>query len=110
MGHLLQSKSERLTIFFLTSAIETLPVQAISERDLPICPPNAVCSVLHNRYWMSPIVKRLCRCLRRIECPWEWTDYPDNNTMHLDNRSQLKARKFDDPIIISFKYQMSSKC
>ncbi|KAK3909586.1 Kappa-scoloptoxin(11)-Ssd1b [Frankliniella fusca] len=63
---------------------------AVSERDLPICPENAVCSVLHNRFWMKLIVRRLCRCLKRIECPWEWTDHPDNNTIHLDSRSQLK--------------------
>lgn len=66
------------------------PGPAVSERDLPICPPNAVCSVLHNRFWRKTIVKRLCRCLRRIECPWVWTDNPDNNTIHLDSRSQLK--------------------
>ncbi|XP_034250771.1 uncharacterized protein LOC117651113 [Thrips palmi] len=65
------------------------PGPAISERDLPICTSYAVCSVLHKRFWMSPIVQRLCRCLR-VECPYEWSDYPENKTMHLDNRSQLK--------------------
>lgn len=65
------------------------PGPAISERDLPICTHFTVCSVLRKRYWMKPIVQRLCRCSRG-ECATEWTDYPENRTMHLDNRSQLK--------------------
>ncbi|CAB3384441.1 Hypothetical predicted protein [Cloeon dipterum] len=71
----------------------TYPGSARSERDLPLCPNNAVCSVLHRRFWgAQPLLERFCRCPGRLECPSTWTtdSMKDNQSMQLNNRSQLK--------------------
>jgi len=68
--------------------------QARSERDLPYCKSSSVCSVLHRRFWgASPLLERFCRCPGRLECPYLWSQdtLKDNQSMQLNNRSQLKV-------------------
>lgn len=65
-------------------------IKAKSERDLGICEQYNVCNIVHRRFWFPNQIERLCKCPNREECPWKWsTDI--NQTMPLDNRSQLKV-------------------
>ncbi|KAK6630756.1 hypothetical protein RUM44_002925 [Polyplax serrata] len=66
------------------------PTGTQSERDLFICPENSACNIIHKRFWLPPLVERMCRCPQRHECKWLWTEEANNYTMMLDNRSQIK--------------------
>ncbi|XP_059470688.1 U-scoloptoxin(11)-Sm2a-like [Neocloeon triangulifer] len=83
-----------LAVTFASTPVQlSYPGSARSERDLPLCAANAVCSVLHRRFWgAQPLLERFCRCPGRLECPSAWTMDPlrDNQSMQLNNRSQLK--------------------
>jgi len=68
------------------------PGQALSERDLGICEQYSVCNIVHLRFWFPNQVERLCKCPNRGECPWKWNS-DNNQTMPLNNRSQLKFCK-----------------
>lgn len=74
-----------------TRITDYITLQIRSEKNLPICDETSVCSVLHKRYWLPPIADRLCRCVNNDECPWRWATEPDNYTMMLNNRAQLKV-------------------
>jgi len=65
-----------------------------TKRDLSICrpnQPNMACSVVHQRFWFSPLVIHFCRC-PLSDCPWEWQDN-DDHTMYINPRAQLKFCK-----------------
>lgn len=64
--------------------------KAKSERDLGICEQYNVCNIVHRRFWFPNQIERLCKCPNREECPWKWST-DTNQTMPLDNRSQLKV-------------------
>ncbi|XP_047110849.1 uncharacterized protein LOC124787909 isoform X2 [Schistocerca piceifrons] len=64
-----------------------------SERSLPICELNVACNIVHKRFWFPIKVERLCRCHNTFQCSQQWSQTPDNYTMMLSNRSQLKAKK-----------------
>ncbi|XP_044733527.1 uncharacterized protein LOC123296130 [Chrysoperla carnea] len=59
-----------------------------SEKFLPVCEKNAVCSIAHNRFWLIPLITRFCQCPSGFDCPWQIEN--DNFTMSLNNRSTLK--------------------
>ncbi|XP_049862515.1 U-scoloptoxin(11)-Sm2a-like [Schistocerca gregaria] len=61
-----------------------------SERSLPICELNVACNIVHKRFWFPIKVERLCRCHNTFQCSQQWSQIPDNYTMMLSNRSQLK--------------------
>ncbi|XP_054288282.1 uncharacterized protein LOC129003953 [Macrosteles quadrilineatus] len=58
--------------------------------ELPECGTHSVCGVMRLRFWQSPTIYRLCRCVQGDECPWRWGNSTDQYSMPLDNRSQLK--------------------
>ncbi|XP_012240454.1 kappa-scoloptoxin(11)-Ssd1b-like [Bombus impatiens] len=60
------------------------------ESDLHECVINAVCSVTHNRFWVSSLTERLCRCSNGKECPWQWTKELGNSSISLNNKSHMK--------------------
>ncbi|XP_032677785.1 kappa-scoloptoxin(11)-Ssd1b-like [Odontomachus brunneus] len=60
------------------------------ESDLHLCESHEVCNVVHNRFWMSGLTERLCRCTDGRECPWQWTKTLDSSSAILNNRSVLK--------------------
>jgi len=65
------------------------PNGILNDRDLPFCVDNMACNLVHQRFWFSPLVMRLCRCLDKSECPWEWLD-KDEHQMYINPRAQLK--------------------
>ncbi|CAM1304045.1 Uncharacterised protein g3665 [Pycnogonum litorale] len=50
---------------------------------------KTVCNIVHKRFWLSPMVVRMCNCPDNSECPFEWVDN-DEHTIYLNNRAQLK--------------------
>lgn len=63
---------------------------ATSERNLPDCETQTTaCSIVYHRFWLSNMVVRLCKCLDRSECPFNWA-MNDKYTMNFNNRAQLK--------------------
>ncbi|XP_075225338.1 U-scoloptoxin(11)-Ssd2a-like [Lycorma delicatula] len=64
--------------------------QTVNDEILPTCSPNAVCSVIHKRFWSTPIVRTFCKCKGAEDCIQRWHHHPDSKTMQLDSRSQLK--------------------
>lgn len=64
--------------------------EATSERSLPVCNnPRTACNIIHKRFWMTPLVKRLCKCPDFTECPQEWSQDADHTVM-LNSRAQMK--------------------
>ncbi|XP_054719765.1 U-scoloptoxin(11)-Sm7a-like [Uloborus diversus] len=64
---------------------------ATSERNLRLCVgPREACNVVRQRFWLSPIVHRLCKCPDLTECPAEWTHFPNKRTVAINARAQLK--------------------
>ncbi|XP_023219231.1 uncharacterized protein LOC111621357 [Centruroides sculpturatus] len=60
-----------------------------SEKNLPLCEKQTTaCNIVYNRFWLSTMVVKLCKCLDLSECPSNWDD--DQYTMHFNNRAQLK--------------------
>ncbi|XP_035211185.1 U-scoloptoxin(11)-Sa2a-like isoform X2 [Stegodyphus dumicola] len=65
--------------------------EATSERNLPLCTgPREACNIVRLRFWLSPIVYRLCKCPDLTDCPMEWMDTNDKRTISLNVRAQLK--------------------
>ncbi|KAL0270835.1 UNVERIFIED_CONTAM: hypothetical protein PYX00_008116 [Menopon gallinae] len=77
------------TAIRINKVIVSYPSGVISERDLNVCELRSACNIIHKRFWLPPMVERLCRCPHRNECPWTWSD-ADNQTVYLNNRSQMK--------------------
>lgn len=60
------------------------------ERELPRCASsNSACSIVHHRYWQSPLEIRLCRCPHRDACPPGFRADP-STTVNITRRTQLK--------------------
>ncbi|XP_076634665.1 uncharacterized protein LOC143348392 [Colletes latitarsis] len=43
-------------------------LQKYGESDLHECEINEACNVIHNRFWVSSLTERLCRCSNGKEC------------------------------------------
>ncbi|XP_078040353.1 U-scoloptoxin(11)-Sm7a-like [Augochlora pura] len=65
------------------------------ESDLHHCAINEACNVIHNRFWMSSLTERLCRCPNGKECPWQWNFQLGNSSQLLNNKSRME---FCNPI------------
>ncbi|KAG8189923.1 hypothetical protein JTE90_009066 [Oedothorax gibbosus] len=62
---------------------------ATSERNLPLCSgPRESCNVIRRRFWLSPLVHRLCKCPDLTDCRTEWSQ--DKRTIAFNARAQLK--------------------
>lgn len=59
------------------------------ESDLHKCGVFEACNIVHNRFWSSNLIERLCLCANRKECPWQWSQV-ENSSMILNNRSVMK--------------------
>lgn len=71
-----------------------LSKQVEGESDLHHCKPYEVCNVVHDRFWVSGLTERLCRCPDGQKCPWQWTKIIDNSSLSLNNKSILKVQKY----------------
>ncbi|XP_077543078.1 uncharacterized protein LOC144155482 isoform X2 [Haemaphysalis longicornis] len=61
------------------------------ERELPACASEqSACSLVHRRYWQSPLEIRLCRCPRKEPCPEGFEGTPNGTAVNLTARTQLK--------------------
>ncbi|XP_076685069.1 kappa-scoloptoxin(11)-Ssd1b-like [Andrena cerasifolii] len=60
------------------------------ESDLHECKINEACNVIHNRFWVSSLTERLCRCPKGKECPWQWTKELRNSSLPLNNKSHME--------------------
>ncbi|XP_076281662.1 U-scoloptoxin(11)-Sm7a-like isoform X2 [Lasioglossum baleicum] len=60
------------------------------ESDLHYCATNEACSVIHDRFWMSSLTERLCRCPNGKECPWQWNVQLGNSSQLLNNKSRME--------------------
>ncbi|XP_076174818.1 uncharacterized protein LOC143150430 [Ptiloglossa arizonensis] len=60
------------------------------ESDLHECGINEACNVIHNRFWVSSLTERLCRCPSGKECPWQWMKQLGNWSLSLNNRSYME--------------------
>ncbi|CAL7943194.1 unnamed protein product [Xylocopa violacea] len=60
------------------------------ESDLHECQTNEVCNVIHDRFWVSSLTERLCRCSNGKECPWQWTRELGSSSVSLNNKSHME--------------------
>ncbi|XP_053980345.1 U-scoloptoxin(11)-Sm2a-like isoform X2 [Hylaeus volcanicus] len=60
------------------------------ESDIHECEINEVCNVIHNRFWVSSLTERLCRCPNGKECPWQWKEQLGNWSLSLNNKSHME--------------------
>nr|XP_031843842.1 U-scoloptoxin(11)-Sm6a-like isoform X2 [Nomia melanderi] len=60
------------------------------ESDLHYCAINEACNAIHDRFWMSSLTERLCRCPNGKECPWQWNVQLGNSSQSLNNRSRME--------------------
>lgn len=61
------------------------------ERELPACASaRSVCSLVHRRYWLSPLEIRLCRCPHKEPCPGGFETAPSAWAVNITSRTQLK--------------------
>ncbi|XP_076247398.1 uncharacterized protein LOC143187204 [Calliopsis andreniformis] len=60
------------------------------ESDLHECEINEACNVIHNRFWVSSLTERLCRCPNGKECPWQWTKELRSSSQLLNNKSRME--------------------
>ncbi|XP_075530410.1 uncharacterized protein LOC142563689 isoform X2 [Dermacentor variabilis] len=61
------------------------------ERELPLCTSErSACSLVHRRYWQSPLEIRLCRCPRKEPCPEGFDRATDGLAFNVTARTQLK--------------------
>ncbi|KAM7283230.1 uncharacterized protein ISCGN_000361 [Ixodes scapularis] len=61
------------------------------ERELPACASaRSVCSLVHRRYWLSPLEIRLCRCPHKEPCPEGFETAPSAWAVNITSRTQLK--------------------
>lgn len=68
-------------------------IQINGESDLHECGINEACNVIHNRFWVSSLTERLCRCPSGKECPWQWMKQLGNWSLSLNNRSYMEVRQ-----------------
>ncbi|XP_077524303.1 U-scoloptoxin(11)-Ssd3a-like [Amblyomma americanum] len=62
------------------------------ERELPPCASErSACSLVHRRYWLSPLEVRLCRCPRKEPCPEGFDTAPGGSALNVTSRTQLKV-------------------
>ncbi|XP_022187882.1 uncharacterized protein LOC111046607 [Nilaparvata lugens] len=93
---LLQTLLTAVHVFALVWEDEEL-INSIDDQtpELAHCLPNAVCSVVHRRFWLPPITQKFCECKGNEECSMRYQLTLDSKTMQLDSRSQLQ---FCEPI------------
>lgn len=61
------------------------------ERELPVCgSERSACSLVHRRYWQSPLEIRLCRCPRKEPCPEGFDTATNGSAFNVTTRTQLK--------------------
>ncbi|KAH7981951.1 uncharacterized protein LOC119377757 [Rhipicephalus sanguineus] len=61
------------------------------ERELPVCASErSACSLIHRRYWQSPLEIRLCRCPRKEPCPEGFETATNGSAFNVTARTQLK--------------------
>lgn len=61
------------------------------ERELPGCASaRSACSLVHRRYWLSPLEIRLCRCPHKDPCPGGFETTPTGSAVNITTRTQLK--------------------
>ncbi|XP_076639194.1 uncharacterized protein LOC143351513 [Colletes latitarsis] len=60
------------------------------ESDLHECEINEACNVIHNRFWVSSLTERLCRCSNGKECPWQLKKQLGNLSLPLNNKSYME--------------------
>ncbi|KAH8020264.1 hypothetical protein HPB51_025754 [Rhipicephalus microplus] len=61
------------------------------ERELPVCASErSACSLIHRRYWQSPLEIRLCRCPRKEPCPEGFETATNASAFNVTARTQLK--------------------
>nr|XP_012149419.1 PREDICTED: uncharacterized protein LOC105663650 isoform X1 [Megachile rotundata] len=60
------------------------------ESDLHECKINEVCNVIYDRFWVSSLTERICRCPNRKECLWQWLKEPEDMSLQLNNKSYMK--------------------
>lgn len=68
-------------------------MQINGESDLHECKLDEVCSMIHDRFWVSKLTERLCRCPNGHECPWQWTKELGNTSISLNNKSRMEVCK-----------------
>lgn len=68
-------------------------IQINGESDLHECKINEACNVIHNRFWVSSLTERMCRCPKGKECPWQWTKELRNSSLPLNNKSHMEVHK-----------------
>ncbi|XP_055952352.1 uncharacterized protein LOC129988212 [Argiope bruennichi] len=64
---------------------------ATSERNLPLCSgPREACNIIRQRFWLSPLIHRLCKCPDLTDCLSDWKQDQDKRTVAFNARAQLK--------------------
>ncbi|GIX89450.1 uncharacterized protein CEXT_647471 [Caerostris extrusa] len=76
-----------------TNAIRTnshsavITFRATSERNLPLCGgPREACNIIRQRFWLSPLIHRLCKCPDRTDCPSQKSQGRDKRTVAFNAR------------------------
>ncbi|PRD36151.1 UNVERIFIED_CONTAM: hypothetical protein NCL1_09488 [Trichonephila clavipes] len=83
-----------LLLFIVTKEVQSYVVYgngATSERNLPLCGgPREACNIIRQRYWLSPLIHRLCKCPDLTDCPSTWDYGQKKRTVAFNARAQLK--------------------